>query len=92
MFEPATGEVTASIPAKVSGRAVYSKYSILPARDLNFGALVYGTKAAKQFTLENTGEFDFKFSIFKQLQDHKGSKKNKTTGLPLAAIVQWLAS
>ncbi|KAJ3129345.1 hypothetical protein HK098_001757 [Nowakowskiella sp. JEL0407] len=67
-YEPITGEVTASIPIKLCARAVYSKFSILPARELNFGALVHGTKVSRQFSIENLGEFDFRFSIFKLLQ------------------------
>ncbi|TPX54724.1 hypothetical protein PhCBS80983_g05802 [Powellomyces hirtus] len=64
-FEPATTEVTAVIPVKLSARAVFSKFSILPVRDLNFGALVHGTKATRQFIIENLGEFDFRYSIYK---------------------------
>ncbi|KAJ3270503.1 hypothetical protein HDV01_007759 [Terramyces sp. JEL0728] len=67
VFEPATGEVTASIPVRVSGRAVFSKSLVTPVRDLNFGALVHGTKSTKQFIIENIGEFDFKYSIFKTI-------------------------
>ncbi|KAJ3159463.1 hypothetical protein HDU86_001781 [Geranomyces michiganensis] len=64
-FEPTTSEVTAVIPVKLSARAVFSKFSILPVRDLNFGALVHGTKATRQFIIENLGEFDFRYSIYK---------------------------
>ncbi|KAI9095517.1 hypothetical protein DFS34DRAFT_651319 [Phlyctochytrium arcticum] len=64
-FEPITGEVTATIPIKLSGRSVFSRFSILPVRDLNFGALVHGTKATRQFIIENLGEFDFRYSIYK---------------------------
>jgi hypothetical protein len=71
VFEPSTGEVTASIPVKVSARSVFSKYTILPVRDLNFGALVHGTKSTKQIVIENTGEFDFKYSIFKMVVNRK---------------------
>ncbi|KAJ3260794.1 hypothetical protein HK103_007357 [Boothiomyces macroporosus] len=67
VFEPATGEVTASIPVRVTGRAVFSKFLVTPVRDLNFGALVHGTKSTKQFIIENVGEFDFKYSIFKTI-------------------------
>jgi adenylate kinase family enzyme len=77
VFEPSTGEVTASIPVKVSARSVFSKYTILPMRDLNFGALIHGTKAAKQIIIENTGEFDFKYSIFKMALNRK-EKQNKS--------------
>lgn len=65
VFEPATGEITATLPFKITASAVFSKYSVLPVRDLNFGALVHGTKVTKQFVIDNTGEFDFKYNIFK---------------------------
>ncbi|KAI9356512.1 hypothetical protein DFJ73DRAFT_958267 [Zopfochytrium polystomum] len=51
-YEPATGE----------------SISILPVRDLNFGALVYWAKGSRQFTVENLGEFDFRYSIYKIIQ------------------------
>ncbi|KAI8909684.1 hypothetical protein EDD86DRAFT_206048, partial [Gorgonomyces haynaldii] len=85
VFEPSTGEVTASIPVKISARSVYSRFSVLPARDLNFGALVHGNKVTRQFVIENMGEFDFKFSIYKtvvkaierSIQKPKTSAKGK---------------
>ncbi|KNC96691.1 uncharacterized protein SPPG_07904 [Spizellomyces punctatus DAOM BR117] len=80
-FEPVTGEVTATIPVKLSARAVFSKFSILPVRDLNFGALVHGTKATRQFIIENLGEFDFRYSIYKlvaALTDNKLGGKTRT--------------
>ncbi|KAJ3022533.1 hypothetical protein HKX48_005950 [Thoreauomyces humboldtii] len=64
-FEPSTSEVTAVLPVRLSARAVFSKFSIMPVRDLNFGALVHGTKATRQFIIENLGEFDFRYSIYK---------------------------
>jgi hydrocephalus-inducing protein len=67
VFEPSTGEVTASIPIKISAVAVFSKFAVLPSRDLNFRSLVQGTKAIKQFSIENLGNFDFKYSIYKLL-------------------------
>ncbi|KAJ3287536.1 hypothetical protein HK104_008544 [Borealophlyctis nickersoniae] len=80
-YEPTTGEVTATIPVKLSARAVFSKFSILPVRDLNFGALVHGTKATRQFVVDNLGEFDFRYSIYKMLpgtQDNKLGNKLRT--------------
>jgi adenylate kinase family enzyme len=74
-YEPTTGEVTATIPVKLLARAVFSRFSILPVRDLNFGALVHGTKATRQFTVENQGEFDFRYSIYKIIQ---GANEVKT--------------
>ncbi|KAJ3074073.1 hypothetical protein HDU98_012192 [Podochytrium sp. JEL0797] len=79
-YEPATGEVTATIPVKLQARSVFSRFSILPMRDLNFGALVHGTKVSRQFTIENQGEFDFKYSIYKiqgSNNDSRGDKKSR---------------
>ncbi|KAI9343132.1 hypothetical protein BDR26DRAFT_917651 [Obelidium mucronatum] len=67
-YEPSTGEVTATIPVKLQVRSVFSRFSILPVRDLNFGALVHGSKVSRQFTIENQGEFDFKYSVYKIVQ------------------------
>ncbi|KAI8900319.1 hypothetical protein BC833DRAFT_523632 [Globomyces pollinis-pini] len=82
VFEPATGEVTASIPVKVSGRAVFSKFTVLPVRDLNFGALVHGAKSTKQFLIENTGEFDFRYSIFKLMARTAEHGKHRPSAKP----------
>ncbi|KAJ3023439.1 hypothetical protein HKX48_003133 [Thoreauomyces humboldtii] len=58
-FEPTTSEVTAVLPVRRSAPAVFSKFSIMPVRDLNSGALVHGTKATRQFLIENLGyKFD----------------------------------
>ncbi|XJO77830.1 hypothetical protein BDV3_002359 [Batrachochytrium dendrobatidis] len=81
VFEPTTGEITASIPIKINARAVFSKFSVLPMRDLNFGALVHGSKASRQFIIENQGEFDFKYSIYKLVAraiEPKIGTKNKS--------------
>lgn len=64
-YEPTTGEITATIPIKLLARAVFSRFSILPVRDLNFGALNFGIKGTRQFVVENMGEFDFRYSIYK---------------------------
>ncbi|KAJ1558923.1 hypothetical protein HK096_003058, partial [Nowakowskiella sp. JEL0078] len=73
-YEPVTGEVTASTPIRLCARAVFSKFCILPIRELNFGALVFGTKSSRQFVIENMGEFDFRFSIFKIIQGTSDAK------------------
>ena len=59
------GEVIASIPVKVSVRAVHSKYTIYPVSDINFGAALVNTKKTRTFTIENKGEFDFRYTIMK---------------------------
>lgn len=57
----------ASIPVKVSVRSVHSKYSIFPVSDINFGACLVNTKKSRSFTIENKGEFDFRYTILKMI-------------------------
>ncbi|XP_069510876.1 hydrocephalus-inducing protein homolog [Ambystoma mexicanum] len=57
------GETIASIPIKVSVRSVFTKYNIFPARDINFGAMVIGSRKSRNFTLENHGEIEMKYTI-----------------------------
>ena len=59
------GEVIAGIPVKITVRSVYSKYSIFPVQDINFGAILINTRKTKTITIENKGEFDFRYSIVK---------------------------
>lgn len=61
------GEVIASIPVKISVRSVYSKYSIAPVSDINFGAMLVNTKKSLLFSIENKGEFDFRYSVLKMI-------------------------
>lgn len=62
-----TGEVIANIPISISARAVFSHFSISPIDDVNFGSLVINTRKSTTFTLENKGEFEFKYAITKKL-------------------------
>ncbi|XP_027528379.1 hydrocephalus-inducing protein homolog, partial [Neopelma chrysocephalum] len=57
------GETVATIPVRVSARAVYSKYSIEPASPIDFGAMVKGTKKSQVLIVENKGALNFKFLI-----------------------------
>ncbi|XP_067853715.1 hydrocephalus-inducing protein homolog [Heptranchias perlo] len=59
------GETIASIPVKISVRAIFTSYQILPAREINFGTMLVGNRKSRTFILENNCEFDFKYSIFK---------------------------
>ena len=62
-----SGEVIASIPVKVSVRAVHSKYTIYSVSDINFGAALVNTKKTQTFTIENKGEFVFWYTIMKMV-------------------------
>ena len=57
----------ASIPIKISVRSVYSKYAVSPVSDINFGAMLINTKKTRVFTIENKGEFDFRYSVLKMI-------------------------
>ncbi|XP_075327326.1 hydrocephalus-inducing protein homolog [Odontesthes bonariensis] len=66
MIEPnigKEGETIATINIKVSVQAVFSRYKITPACDINFGPIVYGCKKSLNFTIENNGVFEMHFSI-----------------------------
>ena len=57
----------ASIPIKISARSVYSKYAVSPVSDINFGAMLINTKKTRAFSIENRGEFDFRYSVLKMI-------------------------
>ncbi|XP_054031509.1 hydrocephalus-inducing protein homolog [Dryobates pubescens] len=59
----AGGEPIASIPVRLSARAVLSQYSISPAALLDCGAVASGTRRACSFLLHNTGLLPFQFLI-----------------------------
>ncbi|KAK6983379.1 hydrocephalus-inducing protein, partial [Biomphalaria glabrata] len=63
------GEVIASIPVKVSVKAVFSKFTITPVQDINFGAMLLNSRKTRFFVIENKGEFDFKYTITKKEKD-----------------------
>ncbi|XP_068023356.1 hydrocephalus-inducing protein homolog [Melanerpes formicivorus] len=59
----AGGEPMASIPVRLSARAVLSQYSISPAALLDCGAMASGTRRACSFLLQNRGLLPFQFLI-----------------------------
>lgn len=77
------GETVAIIPVKLSGKSVFSKYSIHPLHDINFGAMVIGTRKQRQLIIENQGEFEFRYTILKlsatamQAKQYKGAQMMK---------------
>ncbi|XP_028440234.1 hydrocephalus-inducing protein homolog [Perca flavescens] len=63
------GEPIAILAIKVSVMAVFSRYKITPACDIDFGPLVYGSKKSQSFTIENNGLFDSRFIICRMITD-----------------------
>ena len=76
ILEGASGEKCEEIPINVALNAVFSKYSIHPLRNINFGPLQYGDNRTRSFEIKNEGIFDFDFSITELLDER--SKMDKT--------------
>lgn len=51
------------MPIHVNVNAVFSKYSIVPLKNINFGPMQYGEQVTRNFEIRNEGLFDFKFAI-----------------------------
>lgn len=58
-----------AVQAKAGLQASLSldRFSISPINDINFGVMVINTRRSSSFTLENKGEFEFKYAITKKL-------------------------
>ncbi|XP_030613884.1 hydrocephalus-inducing protein homolog isoform X2 [Archocentrus centrarchus] len=63
------GEAVAIVAIKVSAQSVFSRYKIIPACDMNFGPLIYGSKKSKSFTIENIGVFETSFTICRMITE-----------------------
>ncbi|CAD5117498.1 DgyrCDS6267 [Dimorphilus gyrociliatus] len=60
------GEPIAHIPIRISAKSVYSKYTISPTGDINFGSMNINSKKTRTFTIKNDGDkFEFKFQIMR---------------------------
>ncbi|XP_077372587.1 hydrocephalus-inducing protein homolog [Festucalex cinctus] len=57
------GHIVAILPIKVTVHSVFSRYTISPSCDINFGPLVYGSKKSQNFLIENNGIFETQYTI-----------------------------
>ncbi|CAG9464033.1 unnamed protein product [Pedinophyceae sp. YPF-701] len=65
VVEQLTKLVEARVPVPVRIRALFTKYTVTPARGLSFGPIVYNTTSQPRIvTLANTGEFPFNYAVF----------------------------
>ncbi|CAH8595198.1 unnamed protein product [Heterobilharzia americana] len=60
-----TPQLIASIPIKLSLKAVFSKFTISPSKDINFGSLILSNHKTRQLIIENNGEYEFRYSIIR---------------------------
>ncbi|GAB1599203.1 hypothetical protein Ahia01_000197500, partial [Argonauta hians] len=65
IIDPAGDTLVATLPIRMSVHAVYSKYVISPDCDIDFGEMLANIKRTRSITIENKGDFDFKFSVFR---------------------------
>ena len=79
-----SGEVIANIPIRITAKAVFSRFSISPINDINFGSMVVHSRKSASFTIENKGEFDFKYAVTKKLSAEQQQKKEQALSLAAA--------
>ncbi|XP_066439738.1 hydrocephalus-inducing protein homolog isoform X2 [Eleutherodactylus coqui] len=63
------GETIASIPIRISVSSAFAKYHLSPSSDINFGAIVMGSRKLCSFTLENCGLLEFRYNISKMIRE-----------------------
>ncbi|XP_062355730.1 hydrocephalus-inducing protein-like [Cinclus cinclus] len=85
-------QTVATIPVRVSAKAVYSKYSIEPASPINFGAMLKGTKKTQTVVLENRGMLNFKFHILQAPEDASALASKSSNQGEFAALATKLKS
>ena len=49
--------------------AKFSKYSIIPVKNINFGPIAFNDKKTREFEIRNEGMFEFNFTIFDYFDD-----------------------
>lgn len=75
------GEVIANIPIRVSAKAVFSHCLVSPVNDINFGPMTIMSRKSASFTLENKGDFEFKYAITKKMS----AEQQKMRAISMAA-------
>lgn len=81
--EPLTGEREVSIPLPVRVKAVFSKFTILPTKGINFGPHLYNTvSTTKEIEIVNNGIFPFQYCVEKLEQLDQPEKLEKLEKSP----------
>ena len=60
---------------------MFSRFSISPINDINFGSMVVHSRKSSSFTVENKGEFDFKYAVTRKLSAEQQQKQQQAIGL-----------
>ena len=59
-----------------------TRYAISPKEDINFGALVLNTRPALSLSIENKGEFDFRYAITRITASSNGEGRQRGSSIP----------
>ena len=74
ILEGKTQETHNQIPINVNVNAVFSKYSLAPLKNINFGPMQYGEQVTRTFQIKNDGLFEFKYALC-DYKDEDAKKK-----------------
>lgn len=64
ILEGKTNETYRAVPINVAVNSVFSNYSIVPLKNMNFGPIQFNESKTRIFEIKNEGLFEFNFSIF----------------------------
>lgn len=64
ILEGKTNEIFKPVPINVKVNAVFSKYSITPLKNMNFGAIQFNETKKLHFEIKNEGLFEYNYTIF----------------------------
>ena len=64
ILEGKTLEIHKSVPINVVANSVFSNYSIVPLKNINFGPIQFNESKTRVFEVKNEGLFEFNYCIF----------------------------
>lgn len=79
ILEGGSGQKYVEFPINVAVNSVFSKYSVHPQRNINFGPLRYGESRNRTFEVKNEGIFDFNFNIAELIDERTKALHNSLT-------------
>lgn len=62
--EGKTLETNKVVPINIAVNAVFSKYSMVPLKSINFGPIQFNESKTRTFEIKNEGLFEFSYSLF----------------------------
>ena len=69
VLEGKTLELYKPVPINVLFNSVYSKYSVVPLKNINFGPIQFNESKSRTLEVRNEGQFEFTFTVFDFLNE-----------------------